>query len=181
MRTLRHVRCFEIIPYWSCCTREAKYTFACLAWMVFIWRQRIKDLRLRARVVVRTSKIKISRRLANYVKKSRQKVRCTCSTIIFPHSTNQFIDLWCCRLLLPLSFRNLPHSIFLRQSGHAPTPSGCLYLRCSILLVVLTLKKRLAAPVANPHANLLWDMIFCIICSGYGTSSWVSRIHLRDG
>ena len=77
-----------------------------------------------------------------------------------------------------------PYHIFLRQSGHAPRPSGCWYLRCSILLVVLTLKKRLAAPVTNHHANLLWVMetwYFCIIYSGYGTSSWVSRIHLRDG
>jgi len=57
----------------------------------------MKDLLLRARVVVRTSNMKISRRrLADYVKTLHQKARCTCSTIIFLHSINQFIDLWRC-------------------------------------------------------------------------------------
>ena len=56
----------------------------------------MKDSLLRARVVFRTSNINISRRrLADYVKKLHQKVCHTCSTIIFPHSTNQ-IDFWCC-------------------------------------------------------------------------------------
>ena len=36
------------------------------------------------------------RRLADYVKKLHQKACRTCSTIIFPHSTNQTIDLCCC-------------------------------------------------------------------------------------
>ena len=63
--------------------------------MVFMQRQRIKDLLLRARVVVRTSNMKISgRRLAVYVKKLHQKA---CRTTIFPLSTNQIIDLWRCR------------------------------------------------------------------------------------
>ena len=44
----------------------------------------MEDLLLRARVVVRTSKMKISRRrLADYVKKLHQKACRTCSTIIF--------------------------------------------------------------------------------------------------
>ena len=48
-----------------------------------------------ARVVVRTSNMKVSPcRLADYVKRLRQKA---CSTIIFPHLTNQIIDLWRCR------------------------------------------------------------------------------------
>ena len=71
-----------------------------LAWhgMVFMQRQRMKDLPLRAWVVVRTSKMKISRRrLADYVKALHQKACHTCSTIIFLHSTNQIIDLWRCR------------------------------------------------------------------------------------
>ena len=52
----------------------------------------MKDLLLRARVVVRTSNMKISRRrLADYVKRLHQK---ECRTIIFLHSTNQIIDLW---------------------------------------------------------------------------------------
>ena len=57
-----------------------------LAWhgMVFMQRQRMKDLPLRAWVVVRTSKMKISRsRLADYVKTLHQKACRTCSTIIF--------------------------------------------------------------------------------------------------
>ena len=60
--------------------------------------QRMKDLLLRAPVVVRTSNMKISRRrLADYVKTLHQKACRTCSTIIFLHSTNEIIDLWRCR------------------------------------------------------------------------------------
>ena len=59
---------------------------------------RMKDLLLRAPVVVRTSHMKISRRrLADYVKTLHQKVCRTCSTITFLHSTNEIIDLWHCR------------------------------------------------------------------------------------
>ena len=55
----------------------------------------MKDLLLRARVVLRTLRMNNARRrLVDYVKKLDQKARCTCSTIIFPHSTNQIIDLW---------------------------------------------------------------------------------------
>ena len=58
----------------------------------------VKILLLRARVFVRTSNMKISRRrLADYVKTFHQNVCRTCSTIIFRHSTNQIIDLWRCR------------------------------------------------------------------------------------
>ena len=57
-----------------------------------------EDLLLQARVVVRTSNMKISRRrLVDYVTKLHQKACCACSTIIFPHSINQIIDLWRCR------------------------------------------------------------------------------------
>ena len=60
-------------------------------------RQRMKDLLLKAHLVVRTLKMKISRRrLADYVKKLHQKARRACSTIIFPHSTNHIIDLCRC-------------------------------------------------------------------------------------
>ena len=46
-------------------------------------RQRMKGLLLLALVVVRTSKMKISRpRLADYIKKLDQKACRTCSTII---------------------------------------------------------------------------------------------------
>ena len=49
-----------IIPCSSRCTKYAKFTFAGLARMVFMWRQRMKELLLRARVVVGTSNMNIS-------------------------------------------------------------------------------------------------------------------------
>ena len=56
----------------------------------------MKDLPLRARVVVRTSNMKISRRhLADYVKTLHQKA---CCTIIFLRLSNQIK----CFLVLPL-------------------------------------------------------------------------------
>ena len=58
----------------------------------------MKNLWLWACVVVRTSNMKISRRLlADYVKTLHEKACRTCSTIIFLHSTNQILDLWRCR------------------------------------------------------------------------------------
>ena len=60
--------------------------------------KKMKDLLQRARVVVTTSNVKISRRrLADYVKTLHQKACCTCCTIIFLHWTNQISDLWRCR------------------------------------------------------------------------------------
>ena len=61
-------------------------------------RDRARDLKLQARVVVKTSNMEFSRRyLADYVKKLHHKACRTCRTIIFPYSTNQIIDLWRCR------------------------------------------------------------------------------------
>ena len=78
--------------------RRRQILFACLARMIFMQRQRMKNLLLWARDVDRTSKIKISRRrLIEYVENFHQKACRTCSTIIFPRSTNQSIDLWLCR------------------------------------------------------------------------------------
>ena len=51
----------------------------------------------------RNLKTKMSRLLADKVRKFNQKACRTCSTIIFPRSTNQGIDL----LLLPSSFLKL--------------------------------------------------------------------------
>ena len=68
--------------------------------MVFMTRQRVKDLLLQARIVVRTSNVKISRRrLADYIKALHQKACHTCSTIGFLYSTNPINDLWHCRWL----------------------------------------------------------------------------------
>ena len=79
---------------------QNRRTALSLAWYEwFSWKgKEWKILLLRARVVVRTSNLKISRRrLAEYVKTLHQKACRTCSTIIFLHSTNQIIDLWRCR------------------------------------------------------------------------------------
>ena len=55
----------------------------------------MKDLLQRARVVVRNSNMKISRRrLPDYAKTLHQKACSTCSTIICLHLTNQIIGLW---------------------------------------------------------------------------------------
>ena len=73
-----------MVPRWTHCTKQAKCTFDCLVRMVFTQRQRMKDLVLRAHVVVRTYNRKISRRhLADCVKILPQKACRTCSTIIF--------------------------------------------------------------------------------------------------
>ena len=91
---------FTIIPCLSRYRKQVKCTSVCLVRMVFkfTWGQRMKNLLLRACVVVRTSNMKISRRpLADYVKTMHKKACRTCSTIIFPHSANQIIDLWRCR------------------------------------------------------------------------------------
>ena len=62
-----------------------------------VW-QRMKDLMPQAYVVERTPNMKISRRhLADYVKTLHRKACRTCSMIVFPHSTNQIIDLSRCR------------------------------------------------------------------------------------
>ena len=70
----------------------------------------MKDSLMRARVVVGTASMKISRlRLADYVTKLRQRES---GAIPFPHSTSQGIDLWSCRshyrrhFLNSLLFRN---------------------------------------------------------------------------
>ena len=63
------MKCYTIISCLSRCTKLAKCAFTLLAPMVFMQRQKMKHLLLRARVVLRTSKIKISRlRLAHMSK-----------------------------------------------------------------------------------------------------------------
>ena len=66
------------------------------------WIQRMKDLLLCVHVVAKTLNLEISRyHLADYVKELDLSACRTCSTIIFPHSTNQIIVFWrrrcCCR------------------------------------------------------------------------------------
>ena len=57
----------------------------------------MKDLLLRARVVVGTSNMKISRRyLAESIKKNAPKRVSHVQNGIFPHPTNQIIELWRC-------------------------------------------------------------------------------------
>jgi len=57
----------------------------------------MKDLLLRVRIVVSTSKMKISRRrLADYAKKNCTTKRAARS-FIFHHATYQVVDWWWCR------------------------------------------------------------------------------------
>ena len=68
-----------------------------------------ENLLLRARVVVKTLKTENSTSSFGRLRqKLHQKACRTCSTIIFPHSTNHIIDLWRCCCLLALSniYRN---------------------------------------------------------------------------
>ena len=100
--------------------------------MVFMKRRRIKDLLQRACVVARTLNMKTSRgRLAHYVKTLHQKACRTCSTICFPHSTNQFIDLWrrhcCCR-------RQILDSLIAVMWSHFQTRGFKLQFVCPIQL-----------------------------------------------
>ena len=72
----------------------------------------VKDLLQRAVKI-------LHRRLADYVGKEHQKGRRTCSTIIFPHSTNQIIDLLRCRCRCPL-----PGCRCRKQSNDRGLPGG---------------------------------------------------------
>ena len=66
-------------------------------------KERMKDVLLPAHVVITTSNMKI---LADCIKNMHQKACHTCSTIIFPHSTNQIIDLLHCRCHCSRHFLN---------------------------------------------------------------------------
>ena len=79
-----------------------------LAWdECFSWIDKEWELAL-FRALSSVSNMKISScRLADYVKTLHQKTCRTRSTIIFPHSTNQIIDLWCCRCLCLRQILNL--------------------------------------------------------------------------
>ena len=73
--------------------------------MVFMQRQRMKGLLLRAHIGVRTSKMKISRRhLADYVKNCTKK---RAARLFSPNSTNQIIDFITMSMPFPLSFLKL--------------------------------------------------------------------------
>ena len=86
---LSYVFCNYSMLVTLCKVGEVNFKFAFLAQLGFMKRQRMKDLLLRDRVVVRTSNMKVSRRhLADSVKNLHQKACRTCSRIIFPHSAN---------------------------------------------------------------------------------------------
>ena len=73
----------------------------------------MKDLQLRSRAVIRTSSSNISsRHLADCVNKLHQKACRTSCTIYILNSTNQIIDLWCCR---SRSRRRFSNSLLLRE------------------------------------------------------------------
>ena len=116
-----------MIPFWSVQNRRAFLSLDRYEW--FSWKkQRLKDLPSRARIVVKTSKMKISRRcLADCVKNFHQKACRTCSTIIFPRSTNRIIDLWRCRRFVnSLLFVNVNNC---RTRKHYPIKPEALFVR----------------------------------------------------
>ena len=87
------LRLFQVGKY-----KMGKVHFRSLGTNGFHAKAKNEDLLLQARVVVRTSKMKIlSHSLCRLRTKFHQKVCRTCSTIIFLHSINQIIDLWRCR------------------------------------------------------------------------------------
>ena len=90
--TLRQVKCFTIIPYLSHYTKRARCTFVCLARMaVKAENENFIAAGLRCRQNLKyenfTSSFGILRQTLH------QKACHTCSTIIFPRSANQVIDL----------------------------------------------------------------------------------------
>ena len=148
VRTLRQVKCFAIIPSWPRCTKQVNSTFACsLARLIFKQRQRTKHLLLRIHVVFRISNMKISRRpLAACVKKMHRKA---CSTIIFPHSTNQIIDLWRCRCRR--HFLNSIKSQPQQNEQNADTEEARINLTCLCFLV-----RHWSGMVFWNYRSLLW-------------------------
>ena len=65
--------------------------------------QGIKDLRLYAQVVIKTINVVISRCCFAEDGTDLFISACrTCSSLIFPHSTNQILNLWHCRCRCPL-------------------------------------------------------------------------------
>ena len=96
---------------------------------------------------VRTSKMKISRRLVGYVKKLQQKVCCTCNKIFSPHPTNQIIDLWrcrgrCCRhflnfLIQVITHRRLDEKVC-EMYKNEKCPVQTTVCRCQIVCKILT-------------------------------------------
>ena len=60
--------------------------------------------------------------------KLHQKPCCTCSTIIFAHSTNQIIHLWRCGCRCSCHFLN---SLLLTERGGPFEPDGCVKFKLS--------------------------------------------------
>ena len=121
----RHIKielcvCFVMIPFWSVQNRRAFLSLDWYKW--FSWftvagsccRQNLKN--------------EISRRrLADCVKNFHQKACRTCSTIIFPRSTNRIIALWRCRRFVnSLLFVNVNNC---RTRKHYPIKLEALFVR----------------------------------------------------
>ena len=108
MKRKRHIKielCFKLSLLWLfhvghvVQNKRSALSLAWHEWFSCKGNWRMKDLRLWARVVVRTSNMKISRRrLPDYVKTLHPKACRTCCTNIFLHSTNQIIDCGCCKM-----------------------------------------------------------------------------------
>ena len=107
--------------------------FACLARMIFMQRQRMKNLLLRARDVDRTSKIKISRRrLTEYVEIFHRKECRTCST-----TTNQSIGLWRCRCRCRRHFLT-PYSLITKTTPRRTTLKNNYSSTCDYFAITLS-------------------------------------------
>jgi len=146
--------------------------------MVFTRRLRMKDLLLRARRVLKTSKVKISRRrLADYVKKLHQKACQTHTTIIFLHSTNQIIDLWRCHCRWHRDFLN--SKVRLWDSWHIMYTSQSVSLTQSIGRTLI--KQCRAAWISLRHCNgYLWIRENLQVTGGLRTREKATTIWTRS-
>ena len=113
------------------------------------------------RVVVRTSKMKISRRhLADYVKKLHQKRAARAARLFFPHSTNQIIHLWRCRCRRCRHFLNsLISRIRTVNATSASTWSatlGCPNARVYLTVLAFVLDMWISLALALAFASHVW-------------------------
>ena len=106
--------------------RRSALSLAWHEWFSLMQRQRMKGLLLKARVVTRISKIKISRRhLADYVKNCTKKRGARAARLFFPHATNRIIHLWRCRCCR--HFLNSPFSV-----GRFRLQLACHFMRSGL-------------------------------------------------
>ena len=97
-RSLPWVKCFAIFQCWSRSAKQSQLYFRLLGTNGFHIKaenERFTASGSRSRQSLKYENSR--RRLPDYVKTLHQKACRTCSTITFPHRTNQIIDMWRCR------------------------------------------------------------------------------------